>query len=78
MRLNSFCYTPAQNSGLELSRVFHMKPNSALEGPLLQVSPQNLLARKREELGMKNEENPGAMGRFAHHPFLKGRSEGFY
>lgn len=71
MRWNPFCNTPTQNCGLELCRVFHMKPNSALEGSLLQVSPQNLLARKREELGMKNEKNTCAMGRFAHHPFLK-------
>ena len=76
MRLNSFCYTPAQNRGLELRRVFHMKPNSALERPLFQVSPQNLLARKCEELGVKNEKNAGAMRGFAGHPFFKHWREG--
>jgi hypothetical protein len=38
-----------------------MKPDTALEGTLLQVSPQNLLARKSQELGVENEENAGAM-----------------
>jgi hypothetical protein len=52
-----------------------MKPNAALEGTLFQVSPQNLLARKREELRMKNEENTCAMRRFAGHPFLERRSK---
>ena len=71
MRLNSFCYTSAQNRGLKLRRVFYMKPNSALERPLFQVSPQNLLARKCQELGVENQENAGAMRGFTGHPFFK-------
>ena len=75
MRLNSFCYTSAQNRGLKLRRVFYMKPNSALERPLFQVSPQNLLARKCQELGVENQENAGAMRGFTGHPFFKHGSE---
>ena len=61
MGWNPFCNTPTQNRRLELRRVFYVKPDTALERTLLQVSPQDLLARKCEELGVKNEENAGAM-----------------
>ena len=71
MGWNPFCNTPTQNRRLELCRVFHMKPDTALEGTLLQVSPQNLLARKSQELGVENEENAGAMRGLACHPFLE-------
>jgi len=77
MGWNPFCNTPTQNRGLELCRVFYMKPNSALERPLFQVSPQNLLARKCEELGVENEENAGAMRGLACHPFLEHGCKGF-
>ena len=78
MGWNPFCNTPTQNRGLELCRVFYVKPDTALEGTLLQVSPQNLLARKSQELGVENEENAGAMRGLAGHPFLEHWSKGFY
>jgi hypothetical protein len=61
MSWNPFCNTPAQNRWLKLRRVFHMKPNSALEGTLFQVSPQNLLAGQCQELRMNNKKNTSAM-----------------
>jgi hypothetical protein len=54
---HSFCYTPAEDGGLNGGGVFDVEPNPVFKRTLFQLTTKHLLARKRKEFRVPDKKN---------------------